>query len=111
MYATKPQLVALVKDYQTTGRMPEELVTILDKIITGVAGRFRYWGDDMDDRRQEYFLLVMRKFRNIDTEKNIFSYLTRCAMNVLHLHHRSSERYKQLKNDFQRDSSHRRERL
>ncbi|MBX9677430.1 MAG: hypothetical protein K2X38_01615 [Gemmataceae bacterium] len=98
MYATKPQLAALIRQFQATGQMPEELVAILDKIVTGVAGRFRWW-TDLEDRRQEYFLLVMRKFRNIDPEGNVFGYLTRVALNCLYLQHRGSERYKQLLND------------
>ena len=110
MYATKPQLAGLIREYQTAGRMPEELVAILDKIITGVAYRYRYY-QDIEDRRQEYFLLVLRKFENIDPNGNVFGYLTRVAMNCLHLQHRGRERYQQMLRDFDRDSSARRERL
>lgn len=82
MYATKPQLAALIRQFQTTGRMPDELVSILDKIVTGVAGRFRLWAD-IEDKRQEYFLLVMRKAKNIDPDGNVFGYLTTVAANCL----------------------------
>jgi hypothetical protein len=66
--------------------MPDDLVTILDKIVTGVASRYGYW-DELDDRRQDFFLLVMRK-----TEGNVFSYLTTVAVNCL----RQSSRRKPL---------------
>lgn len=81
----------LVREFQTTGRMPDDLVTILDKIVTGVASRYGYW-DELDDRRQDFFLLVMRKKDNIKTEGNVFSYLTTVAVNCL----RQSSRRKPL---------------
>lgn len=82
MYATRLQLAELVKQFQATGQMSPDLVTILDKIITGVAGRHGLKAD-LEDKRQEYYLLVLRKKDNIKTEGNVFSYLTTCAVNCL----------------------------
>jgi DNA-directed RNA polymerase specialized sigma24 family protein len=81
MYAERLQLKQLIEQLQTTGRMPDELVTILDKIITGIAQRYKY--SDLDDKKQEFFIKVINKVNNIKLEGNIFNYLTTVARNTL----------------------------
>lgn len=82
MYASRQQLTDLISEFQATGQMPEELVTILDRIITGVAGRYGF-NSDLEDRKQEFYLLVLRKKDNIRAEGAVFNYLSTMAMNVL----------------------------
>ena len=82
VYTTRQELTDLVQEFQATGQMPEALVTILDKIISGVASRYGFW-HDLEDRKQEFQLLVLKKVNNIKTTGNVFNYLTTCALNVL----------------------------
>lgn len=82
MYVRKQKLVSLLADLKAKGEPSRELLTVLEKIITGLAYRYKFVVD-IEDAVQEYHILVYRKRNNIDLSQNLFNYLTTLAMNLL----------------------------
>lgn len=82
MYVQPEELKRLIGRFQGEGQLSPELVKVLDRIITGLAGRYGY-STDLDDKRQEFFLKVMEKRDAIRQDRNVFGYLTAIAVNIL----------------------------
>ena len=100
MYISRIRLKQLVEDMQLRGKMSDELATILTKIISGLAARQRF-ECDLDDRINDFLILVFEKINKLDASQNIFSYLTTMAYNVLRKSYRDMQNAERLRQKYE----------
>lgn len=89
-YLERADLKREIINFQTTRTMSNELGNQLSLIAEGVYQKSRY--GDVEILRQELVILVIRKIDKLDPDKNLFSYLTTCAFNLLNKQLRETKR-------------------
>ena len=104
MYISKIRLRELVEDMQSSGKMSDELAEILTKIISGLAARQRF-ECDLQDRVNDFLILVYEKIYKLDASQNIFSYLTTMAYNVLRKSYRDMQNAERLRQKYESHKS------
>lgn len=84
LYVNKHELIAHVKEYREKKVISTEFLAVLNKIVCGINGRyFPHTNLDVDDIKQEYFLLFLKKQKRIKLRGNIFAYLSQLARNMI----------------------------
>lgn len=80
-YIDAETLRALVRDYRSGGVVSEPLAAVLLKIAGGVWDRYRYTADRDDFVQEVVMHLLQRPLEKVDVQKNLFAYLSTCAIN------------------------------
>lgn len=79
-YCDKSELKNLLKEYQTTGILSEELIKLLNKIIVGIT--WRYGRGDLD-HQQNAWLKIIKVLPKIKIDGNCFGWLTSVILNEI----------------------------
>jgi len=89
MYCNKNKLSEQILEWQQSGEPSAELVETINDIAVGVCKRYYKPYDHHDDIISIYWLTLLRKYQECDTESNAFSWLTQHAIWTAMQFHRS----------------------
>jgi hypothetical protein len=93
-YCNKQELNQAIALYQINKELTPRLYAMVSKVIEGVISK--YARDNHDDAFQNCWMLFLTKYRGIDCQKDSFSYLTTCFINVIRQNHRNRWKYQSL---------------
>lgn len=93
-YIDNKRFEILVDEYTQKNRNNEdELFEMFDLLITNILLGFRF-NIDLEDAKQECFLLILKVLQNFDTSKGTaFNYFTTVIVNNLRLLYTKNKRY------------------
>lgn len=83
-YLNKTELQALVRQSQAAGQPLPDLLVAARLIMSGLAQRYR--PADLDDLQQDFAIRIIEILPQLDSSKNVFSYLTTVALNLIRHH-------------------------
>jgi DNA-directed RNA polymerase specialized sigma24 family protein len=91
VYTNAEELMVLVAEAQA-GTISDRLVAVLEELFTGVWRRHGY-GLEREDATQQCWVAFLTKMDRIETDQNIFGFLTATAHNELRMFKRSRGNY------------------
>ncbi len=99
-YLDKKELTEEIIILQTTGVITDSLTYMIDMMICGIANKYGKT-QDPDDIKQDCWMFFLQIYMKIDLNKNSFSYLTTCFINLIRLRHKQSDNYLSLDTQFE----------
>jgi len=83
-YISPKELNKLITAFQQSGRMEPELLDTLSKMFSGIVKRFKGANQEEEDLVQDCWVWFYRWNGSIDSERNPFSFITTCCVNLIH---------------------------